>query len=425
MVEEIHNSVIKETIYKKELANGLNVFVMPRNNFCHQYAVFSAGCGSIDLEYIDPVTEEKTSVPPGIAHFLEHKLFEDKEESIFNAFAALGSSTNAYTGFSRTSYLFSGTINFIDSLIRLIDFVQDPYFTEENVNREKSIITQEIKMYEDNPGWQIFFNLLQGLYKNHPVKYDIAGTEKSIRKITAEKLYSFYRTYYHPINMVLFVSGEVTPEVIFQKVEDNQLKKNFSSQKKPQSIYPDEPDSTARKKTILEMDVTRPMFSLGFKETGLKLTPEEQIKQELVTNMLLEIIIGKSSDLYRELYRDNLIDENFSSNYTLEKNYGFVKINGETSEPEELFSRLIPGLKNCEQYITEKNFRRIYKKYYGEFISSFNSIEKTASKFVNFYFRGFNLFDSLNLFAEITVQDLKKQFEKLFLKQKPVRVIIT
>lgn len=423
-MHKITNPVIEETVFKRKLTNGLDVFVIPRMDFQHQYAVFSADCGSIDLEYIDSVSGKKTTVPPGTAHFLEHKLFEDKEESIFNAFAALGSSTNAYTGFTSTSYLFSSTINFLDSLLRLIDFVQNPYFTEKSVDKEKDIISQEIKMYEDSPGWQIFFNLLQGLYINHPVQHDIAGTVASIQKITAEKLHSFYRTFYHPANMVLVISGNINPEEIFQRVEANQEKKDYFSPKKPKSFYPGEPDFIAKEKIKLNMNVTRPMFAVGFKECRLNLKPEELIKQKIITSILLDIIIGKSSDLYRKLYGDNLIDDNFSANYNLKKNFGFVNINGKTDNPDKLFARLITELKDCEKYITEKNFQRIYKKFYGEFVSTFNSIERTISKFISFYFQGVNFINSLDILEKITINDLKLQYNNLFREREPVRVLI-
>ena len=424
-LEEIYRTAVGEKVFKWELNNGLTLFVMPRNNFRKQYAVFAAGCGSIDLNFINPENNEKTKVPAGTAHFLEHKLFEDKKQSIFNSFASLGSSTNAYTGFTNTSYLFSGTINFQESLIRLIDFVQDPYFTEDNVEKEKSIIAREINMYEDKPGWQIYFKLLQGLFNKHPVRYDIAGTIESIKKITAEDLNVFYNTFYHPGNMVLFVTGDLLPEKIYNLVAENQMKKRFNNRGEPKKIYPDEPDYICEEKIKLDMDVSLPYFSLGYKENNLDNNSYEQIKQEIATNMLLDIILGKSSFLYKKLYNENLIDENFSVNYRCEDSYGYVKISGKSPEPEKLFNKIILGLKDCEQYINNNNFERIHKKYFGNFIASFNSFEQTASEFITFYFRKVNLMESINILDNISLSDLNKQYNNLFLNRTPVQVIIS
>lgn len=423
-MREIYNSTIDEVFLTQELANGLSVYIMPRPQYKRQYALLAANCGSIDLNFLEPDSEKMIKVPSGIAHFLEHKLFEDKEKNIFDRFASLGSSANAYTGFSSTSYLFSSTNNFKEALLNLLDFVQSPYFTEENVEKEKGIIAQEIKMYEDDPGWQAFFNFLQGLYQKFPVRFGIAGTVESIKEITSEDLYNFYNTFYHPSNMVLFLTGNLNPQEILKVVKDNQFQKNYSPRGDIERIFPEEASKVNYDKKEVEMDVSRPIFNLGFKEINLEESGRDLIKQEILTNMLLEMIIGKGSNLYYSLYEEGLLDDNFSLNYNLEPDYGFVRFSGETDNPEKLFDKIFHGVQAVKKDMLVENFSRMNKKYKGEFISAFNTFEFIASEFVSFYFRGVNLLAGLDIMEEITPEDLIQQYEQIFDFERAVKSIV-
>ena len=203
------NRIINEEVISAKLDSGLDVLLIPKKGYIKKYAIFSTKYGSNDNKFIPINENDVIQVPEGIAHFLEHKLFEEPEGNIFDEFSKLGTNVNAFTNFNQTSYLFSCTDNFCESLELLIKFVQNPYFTDENVEKEKGIIAQEIKMYEDNPGWRVFFNALKGMYFEHPVKIDIAGTIESIQNIDKETLYKCYNTFYNPKNMVLVTVGEI------------------------------------------------------------------------------------------------------------------------------------------------------------------------------------------------------------------------
>ncbi len=423
MIEKIDNQIIGESIYLEKLDNGLPVYILPRKGYNRTYGLVGVKCGSIDLEF--EFDQKMNSVPSGIAHFLEHKLFEDKEENIFDKFAALGASTNAYTSFTSTNYLFSTTSNFKESLLNLLDFVQTPYFTEENINKEKGIIAQEIKMYEDDPNWQAFFNMLQGLYVNYPVRYDIPGTVESIQKINCDNLYTFYNAFYHPRNMVLFITGDLDKDLVLEMIRENQDGKNLSSTNDLKRNYPQEPDRINREEYHKKMDVTRPIFDLGFKENKLADNPYNLIKQEIVTNILLEILLGQGSELFEYLYDKGLVDESLSFNYNLEPGYGFIRICGETKKPEQLFAELLDRIYNSREKITEENFRRIYNKYLGEYIQGFNSFEVIASEFISFYFRGINLLEALDIMKEITLEEILNKYGEIFKKEWMVKSVVS
>lgn len=424
-MDKIYNDTIKETLYKEILDNGLKVYMMPRQNYNRQYAIFATNYGSIDNSFIDPETGNTVTVPDGIAHFLEHKLFEGEEENTFSQFARLGTSTNAFTNFTTTAYLFSGTGNFQQSLVNLLDFVQNPYFTDENVEKEKGIITQEIRMYEDDPNYQAFFNLLQGLYHYHPVRIDIGGTVESIKKITREDLYLCYNTFYHPGNMILFLVGDFDPEETINLVKENQARKDFPEWKGIKRVFPDEPPAIKDNKIEKQMDVNQPLLMLGFKERELDKTERELVKQEIGTDMLLELITGKGTELYQSLYEDGLVDDDFDQHYTRERGYGYAIMGGKTKDPEKLYDRLLAGIKKAKGNLKEEDFSRVCKKYVGDYIESFNSFEIIAHEFVDYFFKGINYFEVIKIIQEIDLAYLAERFDQLFKEKSAVRSVIS
>lgn len=248
-MEKIVNDILKEELYYEKLDNGLDVYFMPKKGFMKKFAVLATNYGSNELEFIPINENEKFRVNEGIAHFLEHKMFEQPDGgNAFDKFSKLGASANAYTNFTMTAYLFSCTDNFYESLEHLIDYVQTPYFTDENVEKEKGIIEQEIKMYNDDPDWNVYFNCLRAMYKDYPVNVDIAGTVESIYKITKDELYKCYNTFYNPGNMALFVVGDVEVDKVMESIK----KSNHSNiEKLDHSIkrfYPEESKEINKKK---------------------------------------------------------------------------------------------------------------------------------------------------------------------------------
>src|SRR5690625_1359829 len=257
MKKTIHENV-NETIYSKTLQNGLPVFLLPRNKMSKTFAIFTTNYGSIDRSFIPLNGENKITVPDGVAHFLEHKLFEKEDRDVFADFGKLGASPNAYTSFTKTAYLFSATNHIKENVETLLNFVQEPYFSDASVEKEKGIIAQEIKMYDDQPSWQSFMGTVKSLFHDHPITVDIAGTVESIQTITKEDLYTCYHTFYHPSNMILSVVGNFNPEEMMHLIEENQAKKSFSEPEEIKRFFPEEPEEVAIKENYIQMPVSMP-----------------------------------------------------------------------------------------------------------------------------------------------------------------------
>ncbi len=283
---------------------------------------------------------------------------------MFQHFSKQGASANAFTSFTRTAYLFSSTSNVDSNLTTLLNFVQEPYFTEKTVEKEKGIIGQEIRMYEDNPDWRLYFGLIQNMFHHHPVKIDIAGTVESIADITKDMLYECYETFYHPSNMLLFVVGSVEPNEVMKLVKDNQKNKPFKNQSEIKRKFDEEPPSVAREKQVLEMNVQSSKCLVGIKENQLGQKGDDMLKKELMTNVMLDMMFGKSSDHYFELYNEGLIDESFSYDYTQEQGFGFAMLGGDTRHPDKLAERLKSILLNASggEDLTKESLERTKKK---------------------------------------------------------------
>ncbi|MFO8191532.1 MAG: pitrilysin family protein [Bacillota bacterium] len=399
----IENQVLQETLYHYRVDPGMDLYVLPRPGYEKKYAIFSTRFGSIDNSFRVEPEEEVTVLPDGVAHFLEHKLFEDDRGNVFDRFATLGASANAFTSFTQTTYLFSCTANFDKNLQVLLDFVQEPYFTEQTVQKEQGIIGQEIKMYEDHPQWRVFFNLLEGLYQKHPVRKDIAGTIESIAQITPELLYRCYRTFYHPANMAVFVVGDLEPDSVGELVENNLAPRNYEPLGTIVRLFPEEPEEINRRRTVQELVVSDPLFFVGFKDTVVgKLRGRELMRREILMELLLDIIFGTSEKLYNELYRENLIDEDFGAEYTAEYNYGFTMIGGETRDSDLLYEKIMVALEKSKiDGITAEQFERHRRKILGSYIRRFNSLEFIANNFLTYRFRGTDLLDLPALLQEV------------------------
>lgn len=405
---------LNETLYTETLPNGLQVFILPKPGFQKAYATFSTKYGSVD-NHFQVKGKEAQQVPDGIAHFLEHKMFEEPEGDVFAKFASRGASANAFTSFDRTVYLFSATEHLKENIATLIDFVQNPYFTDENVEKEKGIIGQEIKMYQDNPDWRAYFGLIEALYQVHPVHIDIAGTVESIAKITKETLYECYHTFYHPENMLLFIVGGVDAEEIMELIRSNQSAKTFAPQGEIKRYFAPEPAQVRQREKVAALPVSLPKCFIGFKEKQGPLAGKQLLKHELATKVMLDVLFSPSSDFYQSLYDDNLISDSFGSEYNLGANYAFSVIGGETRNPEELLARLKAGLgKALQDGISSETFERSRRKKLGSFLRMMNSPESLANEFTKYAFRHMSLFDILPLYEELTVADVNARLREHF-----------
>lgn len=408
-MKEIVFEQLQELMYYEKMANGLDVYILPKTGFNKTFATFTTKYGSIDNHFKPPGQSEFVKVPDGIAHFLEHKLFEKEDGDVFQQFSKQGASANAFTSFTRTAYLFSSTSDFEKNLATLIDFVQDPYFSEKTVEKEKGIIGQEIDMYDDNPDWRLYFGCIENMYKEHPVKIDIAGTSESIAPITKDMLYQCYETFYHPSNMLLFVVGPVDAEQTMKLIRDNQDGKPFSEQPEIERKFKAEPEAVAKKKTVLKMNVQTSKVMLGIKAANPVQQGQELLKNELTINTMFDMLFGKSSSHYDRLYSDGLIDQTFSYDYTQEQGFGFALLGGDTGKPEELTEALTAILLEAKtgKEFTEEALSRNIKKKIGAFLRSLNSPEYIANQFTRYAFNDMDLFDVVTMLEKITLEDVR------------------
>ncbi|MCP8616459.1 EF-P 5-aminopentanol modification-associated protein YfmH [Salirhabdus salicampi] len=398
-----------ETLYRKTLDNGLEVFLLPRNEMEKTYGIFSTKYGSIDQSFSPIGEDEIVTVPDGIAHFLEHKLFEKEDGDVFQIFSKQGASANAYTSFTRTSYLFSSTKYVNENVNTLLNFVQNPYFSDETVEKEKGIIAQEIKMYDDQPDWRLFFGVIRSMFAEHPVRIDIAGTVESITNITKENLYTCYNTFYHPSNMVLFVTGPIQPEEMMALIEGNQAKKSFDPPEDIKRSYPDEPESVAEKEVIINMPVSTSKCLVGVKQKAAKLEKNEILYTKLVTDMVFDYFFSKSGEYYEQLDQKGLIEDQFDYEIYVESTFGFCAIGGDSRKPKELYEELKQMLLTISQSsIREEDFERMKKKKLGDLIRSLNSLESVANQFIQYHQIDINYFDVFDLLDKMTVEDFQK-----------------
>lgn len=399
---------INETLYHEVLPNGLTVYLLPKNDYHKTYGLFSTNYGSIDNEFIPYGEKGKVKVPDGIAHFLEHKLFEKEDGDVFQLFGQQGASANAFTSFTKTSYLFSTTDQVEKNLTTLIDFVQAPYFTEETVNKEKGIIGQEIQMYEDDPNWRMFFGILNNLYPTHPLHIDIAGTVESIDKITAQDLYTCYRTFYQPSNMVLFVVGKMEPEKLMKLIRENQEEKNFPPKQEIVRYFPENTKEII-KQSALEAAITRNKFVLGIK--GLDTLPQEGtelLRYKTAINLLFQMILGNTSRNYLAMYNQGIIDDSFGFEFSLDREFHFADFSGDTDEPEkaaEKIKEIILGFADDPE-VSEMNLDLLKKKMLGQYFQSLNSIEYIANQFTQSLFGDRTLFDLPEIIDSIQMKDV-------------------
>ena len=423
-IEIYEKDKIDERLYFKELDSGLKIYFFPKRGYTKKYAIFATNYGSVDNVFIPLGEKEPIEVPEGIAHFLEHKLFEEPDQNIFDKFSDYGADVNAFTNFDQTAYLFNTTDNFHESLETLVKFVQHPHFTDENVDKEKGIIAQEINMYKDNASWRVFFNLLNAMYTEHPVKIDIAGTVDSIQDINKELLYKSYNTFYNPSNMVLAISGDLSFEEIIATVEKAE-RKDYEKVEEIDRDYGSETEYIKTDFVEEEMMISTPIFYMGFKDSQLGLKGEELVKKDLITNLILEILFSSSSPFYNELYDEGLIDSSFGAYYTGKESYGHSIVLGQAKKPKLVYDRILDLFKDdVESIIPKEDFNRMMKNSIGDFLMGCNSVEFLANNFVDLYFDGFLLIDYLDLLESIKYEDLIERFKEHFKEDNVVLSII-
>lgn len=408
-MREIIYEQIDEALYETTLTNGLKLFLIPKKGFQKTYVTLTTRYGSLHNQFVPFNETQMIKMPEGIAHFLEHKMFEKEDGDMFNSFSVNGASANAFTSYDRTSYLFTAIDHVEENIKLLLKMVQEPYFSKESVEKEIGIIAEEIQMYQDQPNYRLYYQTLQGLYHHHPVKEDIAGSIASINEITADKLYSCYRTFYRPENMVMFIVGNINPEEIAQIVEDNQYTTDETTYF-PETAVINEPSSIHEATLIQSADVQQPKMMLAIK-TELHQREQSLIKTELEVSFILDLLFGEQTEFYQELLADDLIDDTFGYNFTLEPTFSHIFIAGSTKQPDALKERIMERL--SAKAFKEDDFNRLVKQTIGEYISSLNSPEYIANQFTRYYFNDAVLFDILPLLETLTLADSLKTFETI------------
>lgn len=405
MLNKIESKRIGDCYYKIQHPSGLQILVYPKENSNSTYAVFGTKYGSVDTRFKRSDENEISEVPEGIAHFLEHKLFESEDGDAFSRYAKTGASANAYTSFDVTCYLFSCTENVYESLEILLDFVQSPYFTDQTVHKEQGIIGQEIRMYDDDPQWRVMFNLLRAMYHNHPVKVDIAGTVESISKITPDYLYRCYHTFYNLNNMALCVAGNVDVDRVLA-LADKMLKP--SEPVNIDRVFKEEPCEVLKSRTEQKLSVAVPLFQLGFKEPAAKrLTAKEMAETEI----LLEVMASDASPLFRKLLDAGLINESsFSNEYFEGPGYAAVIFSGESKDPDAVSDAIkLEANRLRAEGIDKDAFERAKKAVYGRNVASLNSAENIANALVSLTFTNRELFSYIDAVANADMQSVQKR----------------
>ncbi len=418
----MEKNFLNETLYKYTLDNGLDVIIIPKKECTKKYAIFATHFGSMNYRFKSSNDSEIVEVPDGVAHFLEHKLFEQEDGiNALDRLTKMGANPNAYTSFNHTAYLFECTENFNDVFKALLHFVQNPYLTDENVEKEKGIIGQEIQMYDDDPSWQLFFNMLGAMYKNHAITKDIAGTIESISHITPEILYKCYNTFYDSSNMVICVVGNVDKDEVLEIIKSDVKRNKLTS--KIERFYDDEIKDINKKEVIKKMDISMPMAAIGFKdnfiseklEAGFTNDSLKLAKRDVAMQIALTMICGKSTKFFEDLYNSGLIIKPFDMNFSFEEDYAFSMIGFEAYEYRDVIEKLKERIMEVKSNSLDKElFEKTKKSLYGDFVRMFNSVSSIATNFINNYFRGIDTSDYVEAYKTITLEEIKNVIEEHF-----------
>ena len=382
------------------LPSGLTVLVRPMPGYSSTHVIFATKFGSIDRDF--RLDGKEVHLPAGVAHFLEHKMFEDQDGDAFAKYAKTGANANAFTSFDRTCYLFTATQQLDESLDVLLGMVTHPYFTEQTIAKEQGIIGQEIKMYDDSPDWRLITGLFECLYHEHPIRSDIAGTVESIAKITPEMLYDSCRAFYAPSNMVLAAAGNTTMEQILAACERHGLMEPRSAET-VQRLWKPEPMTLAAGCKTLTMPVSKPCFGLGFKEEPL---PAGDLRTEALYDLILSCIVGGMSPLYRRLYDEGLVNPGFGGEVLRVDGCCCILFTGESDEPDTVKQMLLDEIARIRaEGVDREIFTLCKNEKYGQLIENLENVEDSASQMADFALSGQTVAQQIAMLAGLTAED--------------------
>ena len=410
---EFVSSLLGERYTRTELACGLPIYVFPKE-LTSAHVLFAVKYGSMDSDFVLSDRNETVHTPDGIAHFLEHKLFENEDGSdSFARFAELGAEANAYTDYDKTAYLFSCTERFDEALEELLRFVTHPYFTAATVRKERGIIAEEIRMYRDNPWDRAARMMLESMYAACPIRNDICGTEASIGEITPELLYDCHRAFYNPQNMVLAVCGNVTAEEV-AAIAERALPKDFLPRGIERVTSP-EPHGVVSDYAETRMQVAKPIFNIGAKDRTEGMSAAQRLRRDACMALLGEILFSQSGAFYNELFESGLISPSFSAEYFCNPRYAYHCFGGESDTPEEVLAALKSLLSRVKREgLDPEDFERCRRVLYADEIRAYDSTEEIASRMLSFVMEDFDMFEMPALFQSITREEVEDVLRDAF-----------
>jgi len=399
---------IGEKMYHTVLENGLNIFVAPKPEFGKSYAFFATNYGGMDMRF--KLGGQWHDTPAGVAHFLEHKMFDTQDGNALQDLASNGASPNAFTGSAITGYYFESTEKFEENLRILLSFVSIPWFTQESVDKEQGIIGQEIRMIEDNPQWQVFMNLMSGLYANHPIRTGVAGTVESISHITAQTLYDCHKAFYNPANMVLCVAGNVVPERVCDIAREILPREAGELTQRDYGLA--EPKQVAAPKTEIAMEVSTPIFQIGYKGDPAENGPET-LRLQLMGELAAQALAGPSTAVYASLYEQGLVNSEFECGCELYPGCVFLYAGGESRDPDEVARRLQQEAQRLvREGIDPSLWERLKKAAYGSRVRQLNSFENLCVGQAQNFFLGADALAFPEVFASLTAEDARQLLER-------------
>ena len=402
-----------EQVDKRVLSNGLTVAVVKRDGFRRKLAYFVTDFGSIHTDF--SLAGVEYHMPAGVAHFLEHKMFELPDRDVTAEFAAMGANVNAFTSYDMTAYYFSCTENFEGNLRLLLEFVSTPYFEAESVQREQGIIDQEIGMNADAPDSRVFEDLMGAMYHSHPIRVPILGTSETIRQITPEVLHTCHRAFYTPANMILCVVGDVDADAVCAMAEEV-----LGTQKKEAGIKlrPWKEEMTAGSDRTRAMEVSMPTFQLGFKCAPIGMG-EAAIRQEIIGDLAAEALFGESSELYLKLYEEGLIDSSFGGGFETVDGCAMLTCGGDSEDAEAVRTAI---LEQAKQLLTcgldEKAFLRMKRSAMGRRIRDLDSFDSTCFRVCAYHFSDFDYFRFPEIYGSVTAEEILEFLKKTVCRER-------
>lgn len=400
--EEKYYPAVKEMVYRTRLANGLTVALLPKKEFKEVYGSVTVQFGSVDT-LVTEVDRDVKQYPAGIAHFLEHKLFEREDSSdLMSAFTSLGADSNAFTSFTKTNYLFSSTDYLLENLDLLDELVTSAHFTEDSILREQDIIQQEREMYQDDPDSCLFFSTLANLYPGTPLATDIVGSEESISQINLTNLQENFTRFYKPVNMSLFLVGNFDVEQVQDYFERKELENlNVQEVSKEKLLLQD-----VKQTDSMRMEVSSPKLAIGIRGKR-EVAETDCYRYHILLKLLFAMMFGWTSDRFQKLYESGKIDASLSLEVEVTSRFHFVMLTMDTKEPVALSYQFRKAIRNFtkDSDITEDHLDIIKREMFGEFFSSMNSLEFIATQYDAFE-HGETIFDLPKILQEITLEDV-------------------